>query len=329
MTELAYTPRTDMSHRPAVAFAPRSAAAPFLLGVGLDGPRCGTETLPTLLAAIEASRDPAGEPAQVVLLVRSGPGGRPLARAREVRSLARHHAIAIVALDLPTTAVAAVHNATVAVAAGVHPDLVPVLIERIAAKTRTVAVLDSVARLTSPAPTLTQHVRSWFPGSCVLAGPGQTVVSGRSALRAWQAAMMAAAGAVAEPVWDNRDGPAPYTSSLPERARQLDPTEAPADDRWGARRVLEVTWLAEDPVRIACRLDDASWTACRNCGRRTIQPVCPFCSVVTPVVTEPDAAEPGPAAELETATVSKAAASKAAASRVTASKATASKEGVV
>lgn len=151
------------------------------------------------------------------------------------------------------------------------------------------AVLRSVTRLADPGPSMTQHVRSWWPTGrfVVLTHPHRTVtsVSGldTSGVRL---------PAVDAPVYFARtigdDVAAAVVDELATRLTGAPATvvEAPAESqrRWGTRRYCEFSALPQDlTVLVRTALDAA--TTCRSCGAPVVWPSCRFCHAVAPPET--------------------------------------------
>lgn len=265
----------------------RREAPPSLLGVSIPGTPDRTEDLPELLTAAEAGRGQESERPAVVVAVRAAPGGGPVALGRKLRSLAYTCDVAVIGLELPVTAATVVFRAAQSMVEQPDSDLLPLLLERLAHQVRTAAVLDTVAKLSDPAPSLAQHIRSWFPRSCFVVSPSRTVASGTAARLAWQTAMMDAAGAPGTPLVCDHGGPAEYADLLPAGVQALEAGQQRPVETWGARRWLEVSWLPAEPERILERLAGDVWGACRNCGRRIVDSDCRYCAVVNPIAAAP------------------------------------------
>jgi hypothetical protein len=140
-------------------------------------------------------------------------------------------------------------------------------------------VLDSVARLERPNPTLAQHVRSWLPGSrfAVRQGPHPRAVDARAAsllvedIPRGEHDLLVDVGAAEDPVTR-----AVVAAVAP---RRLLPLGIPATDTarlYGRRERFELS-LVPDP---------GTWPvprpgpACRTCGLATTGQACAFCRTV-------------------------------------------------
>jgi hypothetical protein len=250
-----------------------------VLALGRPGVPSGIADLPAFLDYMEAGGGP--DRPEVVLLCSNVPGDRGLALGRRLRGLALGCDTAVVDLHTPGV----VLELTARVCAGMAPvvaaELLPDLARRIAAAAMTAAILDDVSKLRNPSPTLTQHARSWLPGSLFAVTPQRQVVSGRDAVRAaWQEAV-AAAGPIRLAATSGGTAVAEHLRSLPPDTEVVEQADDGRNGYWGARTWLELCWLQEAPQAIAEQLARTPVAQCTNCGRRNAGPVCSFCAAAT------------------------------------------------
>lgn len=189
-----------------------------------------------------------------------------------VRRLAAHAS----SLDLPPTHVVAAFDAT-------------------AQGTFSAGWVPSVARLTAPAPSVRQHLRSWLPGGSgflVEHAPEVRVTAVSATLPPDPVADDAARGAPAVA----RSVLAVSSTGLPDAALRLaqhlagtrewvgvPPLEGSAD-RYGTPAAVELVALPAASPRLP---EVGSLPSCRVCGLPVLQPACPFCrSSTAPIPLE-------------------------------------------
>jgi hypothetical protein len=143
--------------------------------------------------------------------------------------------------------------------------------------------LPRVAKLSTPAPSLAQHVRGWFPGAGFLAvtGPRPRVVNASSA---------ATLGDIDAPP-DTRlhvaddGGPGWVVEAVAERlepsARTDTTTWRDARDAYGVDRSVELVAVPSDLSRLDPQATGRT-VECPACGRRHPRRVCPFCRMAAP-----------------------------------------------
>ncbi len=151
------------------------------------------------------------------------------------------------------------------------------------------AVVTSVARLGDPAPTMAQHVRSWWPSSrfVVLTHPHRQIVPvegvDTSGVRlpevdvpvyfACTAGDDVTAAVVEDLAQRLTGGPATVVEA-PEESRR----------RWATRRFTEFSAVPQDlSVLVRTALDTA--TVCRSCGAPVAWTSCRFCHAAAPQET--------------------------------------------
>jgi hypothetical protein len=143
--------------------------------------------------------------------------------------------------------------------------------------------LPRVAKLSTPAPSLVQHVRGWFPGAGFLAvaGPQPRVLNASSAPLPDLDAPTGSTLFVAD------DGaPAWVVDAVTEQLAPSDridtTTWRDARDAYGVERSVELVAVPD-----FTRLDSGGAgraVECPACGRRHPRRVCPFCRMAAPAV---------------------------------------------
>lgn len=142
------------------------------------------------------------------------------------------------------------------------------------------AVVSSVTTLASPSPSISQHLRSYLPGSSFLVrhAPEPAVLKARGALRAHTLALPATnlprvlLSAVSTPSGVVH---AVQQAGKPAAARQFDVPGA-WSEVYGSGHAHQLV-LLPDVAHVAPRLTHG----CRSCGLRLSFPTCPFCRVRT------------------------------------------------
>lgn len=260
-----------------------------VLTLGLSGTTHAITELPALLQYVETDLATSPHRDAVVVIVRNVPGEHHLELARRLRGLARGSDVAIVALDVPSSVIELTSRVVSGMAASMPADLLPEFARRVAADTATTAVLDSVAKLRNPVPTLGQHARSALPGACFVVTPDQQVVGGReAALSAWQPIVAQATDlriASACPGHSFTD----FLATLTPDTTVVERAEGSRDGYWGARHWLELSWLPASPEAIAEALAREPAIRCTNCGRLTHAEDCSYCAAVTRYISRREA----------------------------------------
>jgi hypothetical protein len=239
----------------------------------------------TVLVALPADRD--GQLALLdqlddscVILV--GTAGASLAY-RSLNGLARltlGHRVRIHPCDAPPTVLAI--TAAVMAAGNFGPGDVLEILSSLRAVTTTVAITDSVTRLTAPAPSVSSHLRSMLPGGqFVVDLPGNRVLRGEHSLtrlKRMHGAALAIAGAGDElsVSWQERLAElAPLAPRL-----QLGPVESDAVP-WRAERWAEVTGLAVSIDDLTSRLRMyLVQQKCVSCQAPISGRICPMCGII-------------------------------------------------
>lgn len=261
----------------AVAF---SDSAPVVC-VNFPGYPYALDDLLELVEAAEWKTQDGSRPLLVVL-ARETPDGQGRRLGHLVRGLAYRSDVALVTVRASASAANLIRWAVLSLAGQVDIGLVPVLAHRLSASVQTVAVVDSVSKLTNATATVTQHARSYLPGSCFVISPGRPVVTGRTAgLMAWQALVASMAGALGQSTaMDSWPGGArDFAGCLPQQAPLLDSAWVSSGDWWGAKKWIEVSWIDQDASQIAWEVSQAWFPRCSNCGQPVDGTWCPFCRV--------------------------------------------------
>ncbi|MCL3777080.1 MULTISPECIES: hypothetical protein [unclassified Actinomyces] len=216
---------------------------------------------PDPAAAVARALDVLSEDA--VLVVTDDDADRP---ARIADQVTASQNVALVRLGGTTTQRAlAVHG--LAALAPRQYGLAQALADALIAACRTRVALSSVARITSPRPSLWQHVRSLVGGSfeadltagTVTTTPTMTWSTSGAGVAAWSAS--ASTGRLHLAV----EGP-------------LAPVVVPAQGSpWGSRYWAELTLLPDLPSVVRGALGSAATVSCRLCGRLVADSGCPFC----------------------------------------------------
>jgi hypothetical protein len=204
---------------------------------------------------------------------------------RMVRSALDTSRLVPVASALPPLALAVLgaQLAAVAVHLPTPGPLVPG-VELLGARLLVGAWTSSVSRLEQPAPSLAQHVWSWWPPSrFAVAAQPQPRVDRIPILRRRFDASPWTLPAPALAVLGTRGGDASWLHEvvLPaigaERVVETGPS-ALGPRWWGARRLVEVVGCPADPAAAAGELRAAfPCTPCGWCGEPVFGPACPFC----------------------------------------------------
>lgn len=160
--------------------------------------------------------------------------------------------------------------------------LAPAILDALDSQVSTRAVVTSVSRLSSPAPSLSQHLRSLLPGSMFAIDTGSKRVASVSSPE-WQPVTPRTIGA-----WCMGSKAGRLTSGLAETG--LPQITAPTGVMpWGASAWAEMSTLAEAPDALVSRLSSAvgSWW-CPHCSRRVAGRGCLFCGTILPEAPRPN-----------------------------------------
>lgn len=238
----------------------------------------GRDQVPLVVDALSSGLDAAGA---VVAIVPDWLPEEALGRLRMACSLLETRRVAIHVTPLPP--LAATVLASLASAAGPHAPSAGVLaslLPELEAEMHVITWLGSVAGLTTPAPTIGQHLASFSPGSAFAvssypepavhrAGPDVPLPPVVRPSR-----LAVAAGAAGDPAW--LLGPVHAALSKPE-VRRVEAT--PGGERWwGTGKLVEGVLYPADAAEVAGRLLAAleQWT-CRWCGELIAAAPCPMC----------------------------------------------------
>lgn len=147
------------------------------------------------------------------------------------------------------------------------------------------AWLPSVTKLADPAPTMRQHVSSWFGGSGFLAVRGEPGWVAKLPVQRWEPSQRltrpAGAGAWEHECRTDGELPEPAIATLFQMGLTSRPQRVlPAGDAaavWGTPRAVEFVITPGT----ALELDHPSGT-CQVCGEQVWGRTCPFCRIVLP-----------------------------------------------
>lgn len=155
------------------------------------------------------------------------------------------------------------------------------ILDALDSQVSTRAVVPSVSRLSSPVPSLSQHLRSLVPGSMFAIDTGSGIVASVSS-PGWRPVSSKTIGA-----WCTGGKAGRLTVGLAESG--LPQITAPAGvTPWGARAWAEMSILAEAPDVLVNRLTSVVGSLrCSHCGRRAGGQGCPFCGTVLPEAPKP------------------------------------------
>lgn len=147
----------------------------------------------------------------------------------------------------------------------------------------TYAAVKSVGRLSSPAPSLGQHLRSLFPGSMFSVDLGADAVTSVSQ-PTWPTVTSATIGA-----WCAGDKAGKLDDGLSQTG--LPQIKAPVGATpWGAKAWAEMSTLSQAPDTLVARLISVVESQnCGYCGRITGVQGCRFCGTYFKVAKRPDA----------------------------------------
>jgi hypothetical protein len=141
--------------------------------------------------------------------------------------------------------------------------------------------LPSVAKVESPAPSLTQHLRSWLPGSGFILEYGRNARV-HTAERLPLPALDAAAGL--QLVHATGGAPAWLLAALVEALRPSSQIQAASwrapEDAYGTETAAEFVALPPDPISLLPEVTRThQFVECDGCGLRHAARVCPFCAM--------------------------------------------------
>lgn len=169
---------------------------------------------------------------------------------------------------------------------GSNLGLAGILLRALEGQVATQALVTSVTRLSSPAPSLSQHLRSLIPGSIfaidVQAGSVSSVSSPE-----WRSVDATTVGAWCTGGKADKLAEGLHSSGLPQ-------VTAPESARpWGARAWAEMSTLADDPDVLVNRLSRVIGSSCcPHCGRRAGGRGCLFCGTSASEAPAPEVSLP-------------------------------------
>jgi hypothetical protein len=227
-----------------------------------------------VFSAIEEN-DPA-EPAVVV--ARDAVGDHVAAHlAQTVRGLVTDRAVAVLPVTAPPTQAVLLAQAHDWLAPSHRADQLALLVPALVQHGRTIAVVGSVSRLRSPAPSVAQHARGLLPGSrFVVDLRAGVVVNGSESLD--DTPMTTTVGLVAG------GPPSAWLDELPQDPRRatwvLDASLVEPRDFWGCRRWCELTGFVTPVERVVADVLGGPEPTCRFCGLLRRVDRCSFCGAV-------------------------------------------------
>ncbi|WP_139738796.1 hypothetical protein [Actinomyces wuliandei] len=224
----------------------------------------------------------------VLLLCRTGEEEQ---EARTVRGVLNDGSLGVLALDEPETRFRALAYCLSRLSPQVLGQA-PVVISALAPALRTRVALTSVSRLTSPAPSLSQHVQGLLPGTRFALDLGRGVVTKVNDLT-WEVPRQARLA-----VWAAQDDSGRVIANLEQLGIRREPL-LPRSRRWPARAWAELTVLDADPEPLVTQaLTRFARTACPRCGQLATPQGCLLCGTwpyETAPRTGPRAASAAPA----------------------------------
>lgn len=228
----------------------------------LPAPGDAMTCVTTLEDAASAVADSRHEGSLVVCTAGTG-----LHVGRAARALVEPDDVTVVEVDGYATARHHLHRAL----ATLGPEdyaLAPAVARAVGATLRTRLALASVTQLSRPAPSITQHVRSWFPGAAYLVDvtAGTIEPAGEAPWPAPGEAEIAVHAA------EGTQLPA-----YPPRAGDIALGGVPRPS-WASASWVEVTSGPRDPARtVRTLLTELDPVDCPGCARRTLERRCPAC----------------------------------------------------
>lgn len=202
-----------------------------------------------------------------LLLCRSGVDEH---EARLVRSTLGRPGLGVMAIDQSETR----FRLLAYCASNVPPQSIaqiPAVVELALRALRTRVVLTSVSKVTSPAPSLLQHVQGLLPGAKFCLDLEQSTVS-RVSTPGWEPPSQATLS-----VWAADDGSGRVTGSLASMGIHQEQL-LPISHRWPAKNWAEMSWLTIDPRVIVSRaLEHVARARCARCGNPALPQGCVLC----------------------------------------------------
>lgn len=240
--------------------------------VGLPAPVGCIEVLDvdTAVAAVESV------PGDALLVVGADVAARPSLMAREV--IARPD-VALVTLDGPRTRRALLLHALTHLPPESY-GMAAYVVRAVNRQCGTRKALSSVASLVRPKPTLSQHMRSFFPKASFDVDLAADTVTFQDSIQ-WD-------------LGDSRDVVWAASSEMGHMSVRLgarvQPVVLPSDSSKldGARYWAEVSWHPDVARAVRSAVGTVLRRTCRVCGRATSPTGCPFCgTVVSPRISAP------------------------------------------
>ncbi|AYD90574.1 hypothetical protein D4740_03250 [Actinomyces sp. 2119] len=219
--------------------------------------------------------------------------------ARTVRAVLNHGSLGVLALDEPETRFRALAYCLLRLSPWALGQA-PVVVSALAPALRTRVALTSVSGLTSPAPSLSQHVQGLLPGTRFALDLGRGVVTKVNDLT-WELPRGTRLA-----LWAAQDDSGRVIGNLDRLGIHREPV-LPRSRRWPARAWAELTVLDADPEPLVNQaLARFARTACPRCGQLATSEGCLLCGtwpyetvpyaapVPPPTVPPPQPAAPAP-----------------------------------
>ncbi|WP_103061659.1 hypothetical protein [Actinomyces qiguomingii] len=232
------------------------------------------------LSSLDEAVDAIASTAQDSILVCSREvAARPSLVAREV--LARADVALIQVSGSPTQQALAVRSLCLLPVSAYG--LAQSVVDAVRAQCRTRAAMSSVTRLSQARPSLTQHVRSFFPGASFDVDLGSGDVRSAKPIEWDVRGARDICWAVCQDLGD-------FSVAL-AGGRPTVVLPPAADSPYGARRWAEVSAVEDLELAVSRALTAVHAVGCRGCGRTVPITGCPFCGTwmrsTSPVVTTP------------------------------------------
>lgn len=216
----------------------------------------------------------------VTILQRSGQGpalllcrtGEEEHAARMIRGILKRKDLGILALNEPETRFRALAYCLMQL----HPRAygqAQTVVDALQPALRTRVALSSVSRLTSPSPTIGQHLQSMLPGSCFTLDLGEA----RSSVTKVKDVVWNKPPQGSLAIWAADDEQHRVTGGLPSLGLHREPL-LPMSRTWPAKSWAEMTVLITDPGPLVSQaLAPLTRTICPYCGQLAVPQGCLLC----------------------------------------------------
>lgn len=224
------------------------------------------------------------------VLVVPTPAGSALSRSlRRARLVLDRRDVALAEVEGPVSRVVGAVRLVAPLEAA--PGAVGGLVRAAVAQHVSVAVVDSPARLRTPAPSVGQHAIAWWPSAGWVADLDAGTVRRRA-----KGASVRLRGATSAVVYASSERARPWAAELAEAAgpqtdvTQLPEASVPGDGFWGVRSWAEISYVRSPAADVLAHVVAAVTTlSCAGCDREVAGSDCPFCGVATGAGPEHDA----------------------------------------